>query len=57
MTTKSTDEAAQIIANMDPWHQENLNCVAVALSWLKAHDHPGLWLNAQVRHLMEGHPL
>jgi hypothetical protein len=55
--TTAADEAATIIANliatMSVWDQANLNAVRVALVWLRDHDHPELWLNAAVRHMME----
>lgn len=53
----ATDEAAHIIANllatMSDWEIRNMNSVAAALAWLRAHDHPGLSLRASVRVMME----
>jgi hypothetical protein len=51
------DEAARIIADliscMDDWSRQNLSSVDRGIEWLKQADHPGLWLRASVRDMME----
>ncbi len=59
MTDDEQNEAAIIIAdlvgNMNQWQHDNLNCVRVAVVWLKKHDRPGRWLRTSVRDLMEAY--
>ena len=50
------DLAARIMARLIlavPERDRDLSAVFDALLWLRKHDHPGLWLTASVRDMME----